>query len=80
MNAWATMIGQLEPLPLDARWVAIVVIASLVAIVAAACIGPIVRRRLPPQSFVPSDDEPSGADQLDDRGLEIRALRKRRRR
>jgi hypothetical protein len=80
MNAWATMIGQLEPLPLDARWVAIVVIASLAAIAAAACIGPIVRRRLPPQTFCPSDDEPGGSDQLDDRGLEIRALRKRRRR
>ena len=80
MHEVPNILAQAEPLPLDARWVMILVIASLAAIFIAAIIGPILRRKLPPQTLAQSDDEPSGTDQLDDRGLEIRSFRKRRRR
>lgn len=80
MHEIAMLIAQAEPLPLDARWVMILVIASLGTIFIAACIGPILRKKLPPHTLAQSDDEPSGSDQLDDRGLEIRSFRKRRRR
>ena len=80
MHDVAIMIGQTESLPLNARWVMILVIGSLALIFIAAIIGPVLRRRLPPEMFAQSDDEPSGSDQLDERGLEIRSFRKRRRR
>jgi hypothetical protein len=81
MHDSAILIAQIEQaLPLEAPWVAIMVIISLGLVLAATCLGPIVRRRLPPDALSYSDDEPAGPDQLDDTGLEIRAFRKRRRR
>lgn len=74
------LIGQAQPVALNQRWVMIVVIASLALILIAAVVGPLLRRKLPPGMLSQSDDEPSGSDQLDERGLEIRSFRKRRRR
>jgi len=81
MQGTAILIGQVEQaLPLEARWVAVMVIVSLGLILTATCIGPMIRKRLPPDALSFSDDEPAEPDHLDDTGLEIRAFRKRRRR
>jgi hypothetical protein len=81
MHDMAILIGQAAPaLPLEATWAAVMVIASLGLIIAATCIGPIIRKKLPAEALSYSDDEPVGLHQPDDRGLEIRAFRKRRRR